>query len=76
MGEVFWESESRDPDVTLPPSDAPENTMDPGQLFTTLDVESGETAAKLYSFPLRVISVLFVVAGDRVLIPGIVASHN
>ena len=50
--------------------------MDPGQLFTTLDVESGETAAKLYSFPLWVNSVLFFVAGKRELIPGIVTSHN
>lgn len=50
--------------------------MGPGQLFMTLDVESGETAAKLYSFPLWEHSALFCIVGDGLLVPGIVTSHN
>ena len=50
--------------------------MGPGQFFTTLDVESGEMAAKLYSFPLWENSAPLFIEGDRVLVPGIVTSHN
>jgi len=50
-GEASGESEGHDPDTMLPPSDAPENVMDHGQLFMMRNVKTRETEAKSHSFP-------------------------